>query len=106
MNYEKFMELVLAGRSTNAAAKAIGVPQKTLEGYVKQKNFPNCSSTILLANAARIDLAEAVKAVSKKELEVKTKSHHVALALDKMSLSFNWLLRAANVMLVKVPATA
>lgn len=106
MEYEKFMELVLAGRSVNATAKILGLPQKTFEGYVKAVHFPTCSTTMLLAKAAGIDLEVAVKAVGKKELEVKTKSHYVIAAMDKMSLSFNWLLRVANVALVRVPATA
>lgn len=97
MTYEKLIEKVLAGRSVNATAKALGIPQKTFEGYVKQKNFPNCSSTIILANAAGVDLGEAVKAVSKKELEMKNKSQHVKVALDKLAVSFNTLLHVANV---------
>lgn len=106
MTYEKFIELVLAGRSVNATAKALGLPQKTFEGYVKAVHFPTCSTTILLANAAGIDLVEAVKAVSKKELEVKTKSQHVIAAMEKLSMSFDLLLRAANVGWTRVPATA
>ncbi len=105
MTYEKLIERVLQGRSVNATAKAIGIPQKTFEGWVKQKNFPNCSSTIVLANAAGIDLETAVKAVSKKELEVKTKSQHVVAALDKLAASFNTLLHVANVSWKRVSTT-
>ncbi|ABR91907.1 Hypothetical protein mma_1785 [Janthinobacterium sp. Marseille] len=96
MTYEKLIELVMKGRSVNATAKALGIPQKTFEGYVKQRSFPNCSSTIVLANEAGVELGEAVKAVSKKELEVKTKSQYVAAALDKLAVSFNALLSIAK----------
>lgn len=97
MTYEKLIELVLAGRSTNATAKALGLPQKTFEGYVKAIHFPPCSATLLMAKAAGVDLETAVKAVAKKELEVKTKSQYVAAALDKLAVSFNALLHVANV---------
>lgn len=96
MDYENLIAKVLDGRSVNATAKAIGLPQRTLEDYVKQKSFPNCSTTILLAKAAGIDIETAVKAVSKKELEVKTKSQYVAAALDKLAVSFNTLLSMAK----------
>lgn len=106
MNYEKLIELVLDGRSTNATAKALGLPQKTFESYVKAIHFPPCSTTMLMAKAAGVDLETAVKAVAKKELEVKTKSQYVMAALDKLSVSFNSLLRAANVSWVRVQRTA
>lgn len=97
MTYEKLIELVIAGRSVNATALALGIPQKTFEGYVKERSFPDCSTTILFAKAAGVDIETAVKAVSKKELETKTKSQYVAAALDKLAVSFNSFLHAANV---------
>jgi len=106
MTYEKLIEMVLKGRSVNATAKALDMPQKTFESYVKQTHFPNCSRTILLAKEAGVDIETAVKAVSKRELEIKTKSHHVKAALDKLSLSFNSLLRAANVSWARIQRTA
>jgi hypothetical protein len=106
MTYEKLIEMVLKGRSVNATAKALNMPQKTFESYVKMSHFPNCSRTILLAKEAGVDIETAVKAVSKKELEVKTKSVQLKLALDKLSVSFKTLLRGANVGGKRDPATA
>jgi hypothetical protein len=106
MTYEKLIEMVLAGRSTNATAKALGIPQKTFESYVKAIHFPPCSTTMLLARTAGVDLETAVKAVAKKEMEIKTKSEKVKIALDKLSVSFKTLLRGANVGGKRVPATA
>jgi hypothetical protein len=71
MDYRVFMEKVLAGRSVNATAKALGIPQKTLEGYVKERSFPGCAMTIKLAEAAGISVQEAVDAVAKRESQVR-----------------------------------
>jgi hypothetical protein len=97
MTYEKLIEMVLKGRSVNATAKALGVPQRTMDSWVKGEHFPNCSRTILLAREAGVDIETAVKAVSYAELEAKPKSERVKLALDKLSVSFKALLGIAKV---------
>ncbi|WP_293781266.1 hypothetical protein [uncultured Oxalicibacterium sp.] len=106
MTYEKLIEAVLRGRSVNATAKALGIPQKTFESYVKKKHFPNCSRTILLAKEAGIDIETAVKAISKAEMEENKTGEHLKAAMSKMSLSFNSLLRGANVGWKRVSTTA
>lgn len=71
MDYDVLMEKVLAGRSVNATAKALGIPQKTLESYVKGKSFPGCAATRKLAQAAGVPVQEAVDAVADKESQVR-----------------------------------
>ena len=71
MTYEDLMEKVLAGRSVNATAKALGIPQKTLEGYVKAKSFPGCAMTKRFADVAGVSLEDAVEAVAVRESQVR-----------------------------------
>lgn len=71
MTYEELMEKVLGGRSVNATAKAIGVPQKSLDDYVKAKNLPDCERAVVLANAAGVSIEEAVLAIVAKKAELR-----------------------------------
>ncbi|WP_293775736.1 hypothetical protein [uncultured Oxalicibacterium sp.] len=71
MTYDELIEKVLKGRSVNATAKAIGLPQKTMDQYVKATNLPDCERAVLLANAAGVSIEEAVLAIVKKKTELR-----------------------------------
>lgn len=71
MTYEKLMELVLAGRSVNAAAKAMGLTQRQLDYYVKAQNLPDCDAAIVLAEAAGISIEETVRTIAAKKAELR-----------------------------------
>lgn len=99
MSYLEIVKLALKGRSVNAAAKAWGMPQPTLDEYVKLKRLPNFITAKIIASEAGISAGEMLEILADEEAKRKPK-------LEKISKSFNWLLRAANVSWARVPATA
>jgi transcriptional regulator with XRE-family HTH domain len=79
MTYEELIKKVLNGKSVNARAKELGMPQKTLDNYVRGKSAPGCGVTMMLAEVAGVPLAEAVAAVA--EQEKKARPNHTATFL-------------------------
>lgn len=71
MTYAELIEKVLNGGSVNAKAKELGLPQKTLDQYVKATHLPDCERAILLANAAGVSVEEAVYAIAEKKAELR-----------------------------------
>ena len=99
MSYLEIVKLALKGRSVNAAAKAWGMPQPTLDEYVKLKRLPNFKTAKIMAEEAGISAGEMLDILAAEEAKKKAKP-------EIISKSFNWLLRVANVALVRLPATA
>jgi hypothetical protein len=71
MTYEKLIELVLAGKSVNARAKDLGIPQKSMDHYVKARSLPDCDVAIAFAEAAGISVEETVRAIATKKAELR-----------------------------------
>lgn len=99
MSYLEMIERALKGRSVNAAAKAWHIPQSTLFKYTKGERLPDYATAKVIATDAGIDLAEAFNLLANEEAKRKSKT-------EKISESFNWLLRGANRYWTRVPATA
>lgn len=99
MSYLEIVKLALKGRSVNAAAKAWGMPQPTLDEYVKLKRLPNFKTAKIIAAEAGISGEEMLDVLANEEVKMKK-------AKENISKSFNWLLRVANVSWTRVPATA
>lgn len=99
MSYLEMMKRALKQRSVNAAAKDWGVPQSTLDAYVKGQSIPDFTVAKKIAMDAEIGLDEAFDLFAKQQAILKSKK-------EKISKSFNWLLRVANVDCMRVAATA
>lgn len=99
MSYAEMIAKALNGRSVNAAAKQWGIPQKTLDTYTKGKRLPGYSIARLLAHEAGIDEGEAFRMLAEEEEKMKVKQ-------DKISKSFNALLRVANACRITFPQVA
>lgn len=99
MSYLEIIKRALKERSVNQAAKDWGIAQPTLNRYATGKNLPDYFAAKIIAAEAGISGAEMLDALAAEEKKMKTKK-------EKISKSFNWLLRVANVALVRVPATA
>ncbi|MDB5990982.1 MAG: hypothetical protein JWQ10_2385 [Herbaspirillum sp.] len=54
MNYKDVIVKATKGRSVNSLAKAWGVPQKTMESYIKGFTLPDPCTAIILADEAGI----------------------------------------------------
>ncbi|MFM0731101.1 hypothetical protein PQQ52_11485 [Paraburkholderia sediminicola] len=61
MEYDDLIATAIRGRSVNGLAKTWGLPQKTLENYVKGKSLPSYTALSILAREAGISTAEAVQ---------------------------------------------
>lgn len=61
MNYQEVMQRALKGRSVNAAAKDMGLPQQSLNRWVLGKNLPDYASAAILAAEARLSLGEMMR---------------------------------------------
>lgn len=71
MDYDELIGKVLSGSSVNAKAKELGLPQKTLDQYVKATHLPDCERAILLAKAAGVSVEETVYAIAAKKAELR-----------------------------------
>ena len=99
MSYLELIQRALKGRSVYAAAKQWGIPQKTLDNYANGKRLPGYSLAKLLAAEAGISAGEALITLAEEEERMKAKT-------EKISTSFEMLLRAANACWVRFPAVA
>lgn len=99
MSYLEIVKRALKERTVNAAAKQWGVPQSTLDKYAKGTRLPDYLTAKIMADEAGISGQEMFEALAEEEAKRRGKT-------DKLSASFNWLLRVANVSWVRVPATA
>lgn len=69
MNYQEFIDAVLDGRSVNAAAKDMSMPQTTLSNYKLGIRLPNFSLARTMALSAGLGerLGEVFHAIADEE---------------------------------------
>lgn len=84
MSYKELIDLALHGRSVNSTAKALGIPQRTLDRYAKSESLPDYVTAFMLAKEAGIDPREMFMALVEEEAKKKG-------LLEKISEGFNWL---------------
>ena len=66
MNYEELIAMALKGRSVNSMAKAWGIPQPTLDSYVKGKALPDFDTALKITREAGAPEKEAWEALAEK----------------------------------------
>lgn len=64
MTYQELIQKARNGRSVHATALALGIPSTTFQRYAKGTRFPTAETTVRIADAAGVDLAEAVRAIA------------------------------------------
>lgn len=99
MSYLEIVKRALRERSVNQAAKDWGIQQTTLNRYANGSRLPDFLTAKIMASEAGITAEEMLNVLAQEEQNRKTKT-------EKISKSFNWLLRAANVSWMRVPVTA
>jgi hypothetical protein len=67
MEYAELIDRVLQGRTVNATAKAIGVPQPSLDKYVKGLTIPDCDNGYKMVLAAGVDVTEGFQTLANAE---------------------------------------
>lgn len=67
MNYAELVRLALKGRSVTSMAKQWGVPQATLDRYVKSERMPDYSTAMKMAKEAGIAPGEAFETLVTEE---------------------------------------
>lgn len=70
MNYAELIEKALRGRTVNKAAKDWGIPQPTLDRYVKGR-MPDFQTALIFAQEAGIDPGEVMKICAEEEARKK-----------------------------------
>lgn len=99
MSYLEIVKLALKGRSVLQASKDWGVPQPTLRKYANGELLPNYMTAKILAKEAGISGEEMLNTLAEEDGKRRSK-------LEKISTSFEMLLRAANAYWIRLPAVA
>jgi len=95
MNYSELIAKALKGRSVNSVAKEWGVRQPTLDRWLKGQGLPDYNTTIKMANAAGVDIGEAVKAIAAEENAIKVKTFKLQMGFVQTELCALLALAAA-----------
>jgi transcriptional regulator with XRE-family HTH domain len=87
MRYEELIERVLKGRSVNAVAKEIGIPQKTFDRYCKGDRVPDYAAARKLAKEAGVKESIVFSICADLEEERNSRS-----LMEKLSANFEYLM--------------
>lgn len=66
MNYDELIAMALKGRSVNSMAKVWGLPQPTLDSYVKGKAMPDFDTALKITREAGAPEKEAWEALAER----------------------------------------
>lgn len=99
MSYLEIVKRALKERSVNQAAKDWGIQQTTLNRYANGTRLPDFMTAKIMASEAGVSAEEMMNALAAEETKMKA-------VKAKLSKSFDWLLRVANVSYMRVVATA
>ena len=97
MSYQELIAKAMKGRSVNALAKALHVPQPTMRNYCNGDRLPDYVTAFALAKEAGIDVREMFMALVEEEARKKG-------LMEKISQGFNWLVSLAKPRRDWVPA--
>ncbi|HZW23774.1 hypothetical protein [Noviherbaspirillum sp.] len=81
MNYAELIAKALQGRSVNQTAKDWGVPQQTLDRYVKAKTMPDFQTTLKIARDSGVDLETVVRIFAEAEAQKKPRGMFMEFSL-------------------------
>ena len=73
MNYDEMIEKALDGKSVNAMSKAWGVPQVTLNRYVRGERLPDYDTALKIAKAAGLEPGLAFEVLAEEERQKKAR---------------------------------
>ncbi|ALF87519.1 MULTISPECIES: hypothetical protein [Ralstonia solanacearum species complex] len=67
MEYAELIDKALHDRTVNKAAHEMGIPQPSLDRYVKGSRLPTYAAALILAKEAGVSAAQALCAVAAEE---------------------------------------
>lgn len=91
MNYSDVMARALKGRSINAAARDMGLPQQSLSRWVLGKNLPDYSSAAVLAAEANVSLGEMMRVLVEEDQRRKVSKDMIAAGFRLLTNALNRL---------------
>jgi len=97
MEYSELIERAIRGRSINSLAKTWGLPQKTLENYVKGKSLPNYSIAEILAYEAGLTLEQTVRILINEEQRRKPIKEIIAAGFLQLTNALNRLFYGVSI---------
>lgn len=91
MNYSDVMARALKGRSVNAAARDMGLPQQSLSRWVLGKNLPDYSSAAILAAEANVSLGDMMRVLVEEDQRRKVSKDMLAAGFRLLTNAWNRL---------------
>lgn len=73
MKYDEMIEKALNGKSVNAMSKAWGIPQVTLNRYVRGERLPDYDTALKMAKAAGLEPGIAFEVLAEEERRKKAR---------------------------------
>ncbi|AYR24525.1 MULTISPECIES: transcriptional regulator [Herbaspirillum] len=96
MIYEELIAKAVKGRTVNSLAKEWGIPQKTLDNYVKGTRTPDFHTALILVRETGLSAEKVLMVLAEHEANRKLTKRDLSAITDKFSPSFEALLRLAN----------
>lgn len=106
MTYEELIAKAVKGRSVNSLAKEWGIPQKTLDNYVRGTRTPDFHTTLILIKESGYSAERVVKVLADHEASRKLTKRDLTVITEKLSPSFDSLLRMANACWMQIQRVA
>ncbi|MBW9331901.1 hypothetical protein FEE59_00065 [Herbaspirillum sp. RU 5E] len=106
MTYEELIAKALKKRSVNSLAKEWGIPQKTLDNYVKGTRTPDFHTAMILVQESGCSAEKVLKVLAEHEASRRLTKRDLTAIADKLSPSFDALLRMANACWMQIQRVA
>ena len=84
MSYQELIAKAMKGRSVNALAKALHVPQPTMRNYCNGDRLPDYTTAAALAKEAGVEVAEMFLALVEEEAKKKGLTAKIAEGFKKL----------------------
>jgi|GEM_PF-1216603 len=106
MTYEELIAKAVKGRTVNSLSKEWGIPQKTLDNYVKGTRAPDFHTALVLVKESGVPAEKVLKILAEYEANRKMTKRDLSLISEKLSPSFKSLLRVANACWIQLQRVA
>lgn len=101
MTYQELIVKALKGRSVNKAAQEWGVPQPTLDKYVKAKHMPDYQTALIIAREAGVEAGTVMQICAAEEARKKPRGMFAEIGYAAAAI-----LVSVNLFLTPTPSEA
>jgi len=106
MNYQEMLQKALQGRSVCEVSRLWGVPQSTLNRFIRGERLPDFHTALRIAEEAEIAPGDALRMLAKEEQIRKIKNFKLQSGFVQITLAAALALGAVstNFILCQIPA--